>query len=75
MASAPPDTPADRDRDDDLGVECPRCGRAVEVRYYGPCTACAGQLRATYRAEARHVEVPEYEPKLNVTPNAVATKE
>jgi hypothetical protein len=32
-------------------------------------------LRATYQAVAREVEVAEYEPKMNVTPNAVATKD
>ena len=59
----------------DLTFECPRCGRAAEARYYGPCPDCATELRATYAGEARHVEVAEYEPKMNVTPNAVATKE
>jgi hypothetical protein len=28
-----------------------------------------------YAAEAREVEVEEYVPKMNVTPNAVASKE
>lgn len=28
-----------------------------------------------YRSEGRHVEVAEYEPKMNVTPNAVALKD
>jgi hypothetical protein len=56
-------------------LECPRCGRAVEERYYGPCAACRDDLRAAFDREARVVEVAEYEPKVNVTPNAVATRD
>jgi hypothetical protein len=33
------------------------------------------QLKATLGNEARDVEVAEYVPKMNVTPNAVATKD
>ena len=33
------------------------------------------QLRAKYQGQARVVEVAEYEPKMNVTPNAVALKD
>ena len=43
--------------------------------YYGPCASCRGQLRATLVGESRDVEAGEYEPKMNVTPNAVATKD
>ena len=32
-------------------------------------------MQATYAAEAREVDVADYEPKMNVTPNAVATKD
>jgi hypothetical protein len=56
-------------------VTCPRCGRTAEQRFYGPCDECRTALRAAYRAEGRVVEVAEYEPKMNVTPNAVATKD
>jgi hypothetical protein len=56
-------------------LTCPRCGRDVEERYYGPCAACREELRAAFQREARVVEVAEYEPKINVTPNAVATKD
>ena len=42
---------------------------------YGPCPSCRGELRAKFRAEGRVVEVAEYEPKMNVTPNAVALKD
>ncbi|MFZ1488567.1 MAG: hypothetical protein WAS51_01375 [Ilumatobacteraceae bacterium] len=51
---------------------CPRCQNLVEARFYGPCITCREELRATVGIEARHVEVAEYEPKMNVTPNAVA---
>jgi hypothetical protein len=33
------------------------------------------QLRAAYQSEGRVVEVAEYVPKMNVTPNAVALKD
>ena len=54
---------------------CPRCERTTTEEFYGPCEACRGELRATYAAEGRVVEVAEYEPKMNVTPNAVALKD
>ena len=54
---------------------CPRCGATVSERFYGPCADCRGELRAKYVAEGRVVEVAEYEPKMNVTPNAVALKD
>ena len=54
---------------------CPRCDRAVEARFYGPCDTCRHELRAAFVREAQVVEVAEYEPKMNVTPNAVALKD
>jgi hypothetical protein len=57
------------------GFTCPRCARLVSGEYYGPCDACRDELRATYQAQARVVEAAAYEPKMNVTPNAVASKE
>jgi hypothetical protein len=54
---------------------CPRCNTAVEARFYGPCDDCRTQLRDAFRREGRTVEVAEYEPKMNVTPNAVALKD
>jgi len=57
------------------GFECPRCGSVVDERFYGPCEVCRGQLRAKFFGEGRDVEVAEYEPKMNVTPNAVALKD
>ena len=59
----------------DLDVDCPRCGRSVHQPFYGPCAGCRTELRNCYAAEARAVEVAEYEPKMNVTPNAVALKD
>jgi hypothetical protein len=61
--------------DELLDLTCPRCGQAVTARFYGPCTECRGDLRAAYAGEARDVEVAAYEPKMNVTPNAVALKD
>jgi hypothetical protein len=58
-----------------VDVTCPRCGRDGEARFYGPCEACRHELRATFASEGRIVDVPEYEPKVNVTPNAVALKD
>lgn len=54
---------------------CPRCNSAVSDEFYGPCEDCRVRLRAQFRAEGRVVEVAEYEPKMNVTPNAVALKD
>ena len=58
-----------------LSFTCPRCAAEVEARFYGPCPACSKELRVVYAAVARDVEVAAYEPKMNVTPNAVALKE
>jgi len=58
-----------------LDFDCPRCRRPVSAAYYGPCEACVGELRVRYQAERSEVEVAEYEPKMNVTPNAVALKD
>jgi hypothetical protein len=44
-------------------------------RFYGPCATCRDALRTMFSATKRDVEVADYEPKMNVTPNAVATKE
>ncbi len=55
--------------------DCPRCGRAVEAAFYGPCEACLGELRVRFQAERSEVVAAEYEPKMNVTPNAVALKD
>ena len=54
---------------------CPRCTATVEARFYGPCDDCRSQLRDAFRREGRVVELAEYEPKMSVTPNAVALKD
>lgn len=54
---------------------CPRCALPVAERFYGPCSDCRSRLRSTISIEARVVEKAAYEPKMNATPNAVATKD
>lgn len=54
---------------------CPRCQSSVDEEFYAPCDECRGVLRATVRKDARDVDVAEYVPKMNVTPNAVALKD
>jgi hypothetical protein len=54
---------------------CPRCDQQVEEAWFGPCTPCRAELRATVGGEAREVAAADYVPKMNVTPNAVATKD
>jgi hypothetical protein len=59
----------------ELTFDCPRCSLEVTEAFYGPCTTCRGELRALLGGEAREVEAAAYEPKMNVTPNAVALKD
>ena len=54
---------------------CPRCGSTREERFYGPCSPCRAELRAKFVQEGRVVDVQEYVPKMNDTPNAVALKD
>ena len=63
------------DRPGPLSFDCPRCGTAVAEDYYGPCGTCRAVLRTEQAAEGSDVEAAAYEPKMNVTPNAVATKD
>jgi len=58
-----------------LSFVCPRCAVAVEEPTYGPCAACRVDLRAKFASEGRVIELAEYVPKMNVTPNAVALKD
>lgn len=60
---------------DVLDFACPRCAIPVNERFYGPCSSCREQLRATMAGEARDIDVAAYEPKMNVVPNQVATKD
>lgn len=54
---------------------CPRCHRDVTEAWYGPCTTCRDALRSSLGGEQRALDTVDYEPKMNVTPNAVATKD
>jgi hypothetical protein len=55
---------------------CPRCHLEVAERLYGPCSSCRNELGETIRrAAASPVVAAEYVPKMNVTPNQVATKD
>jgi len=54
---------------------CPRCQAAVDEVLYGPCDTCRTALRDQFRGEGRVIALAEYEPKMNVTPNAVALKD
>lgn len=58
-----------------LGFICPRCQLEVTEAFYGPCASCRTTLRATIGNESREVATQDYEPKMNVTPNAVALKD
>ncbi|MEY2401886.1 MAG: hypothetical protein QOJ08_1997 [Ilumatobacteraceae bacterium] len=60
---------------DTASFVCPRCGTSVEENFYGPCQSCRTELRSKYLGEGRVIDVAEYEPKINVTPNAVALKD
>ncbi len=61
--------------DEMIDFTCPRCRLQVTDEFYGPCSSCRTTLRATVGGTARDVERADYEPKMNVTPNAVATKD
>jgi hypothetical protein len=61
--------------DTPLTITCPRCHGQATERFYGPCQPCREQLRATIGLEAHDVETEAFEPKMNVTPNAVALKD
>lgn len=58
-----------------LQITCPRCTAECDVEYYGPCESCREQLKASLGGDAVEVVAAEYEPKMNVTPNAVALKD
>lgn len=54
---------------------CPRCGDPLDAAYWGPCPSCRDALAASVQGEARDIDVGAYEPKMNVVPNQVATKD
>jgi Zn finger protein HypA/HybF involved in hydrogenase expression len=58
-----------------MTFDCPRCQRSTDATYYGPCPVCREELVAAAVTEGRDVEIDAYEPKMNVVPNQVATKD
>ncbi len=58
-----------------IDFDCLRCGRTEPMRFRGLCAGCRDELRAAARRDTRDIEVAEYVPKMNVTPNAVALKD
>jgi hypothetical protein len=65
----------DDDAYEPIAMACLRCGVETPMRFAGPCPSCIAELREKYKGEARAVEDVVYEPKMNVTPNAVALKD
>lgn len=61
----------------ELVFTCPRCTRPARQRFYGPCATCYEELGAAMGSvpQGRTAERAAYEPKMNVTPNFVATKD
>jgi hypothetical protein len=55
--------------------ECMRCRQRSAMRFAGLCSACRGALHEAFAGEGRTIDVAAYEPKMNVTPNAVALKD
>ncbi|MGB3736984.1 MAG: hypothetical protein WA964_18645 [Ilumatobacter sp.] len=58
-----------------MEFSCPRCQAPTDGEFYAPCTTCRSDLATKFSGLGRDVEVAEYEPKMNVTPNAVALKD
>ena len=54
---------------------CPRCTTVISAESYGPCPDCIAELKAAQRTEGGDARAAAYEPKMNVTPNAVALKD
>lgn len=73
--SADPALPPQPPDDEPLRFTCPRCRLEVTQELYGPCPSCRTTLRALIGGEARDVDQVDYVPKMNVTPNAVASKD
>lgn len=57
-----------------MNFDCPRCTATVDEEFYGPCSPCRRKLRAAGLAP-RAIDAAPYEPKTNVIPNQVATKD
>ena len=61
--------------DGPLHFDCPRCREATAATYWGPCESCRTAMADASRRDGRDVEIGAYEPKMNVVPNQVATKD
>ena len=69
-------TDVDSTSTDPITFDCPRCGTAVEQRFWGPCSDCRAALVAAYLGEGTGpVETTRFEPAMHVVPNHVATKD
>lgn len=57
--------------------DCPRCGHAVEERFFGPCQGCRQQLNEQLAGEGsdQYEGTARFEPAMHVVPNHVATKD
>lgn len=73
--SAPAGPAARSGHDQVLEFTCPRCLQQVAETFYGPCSPCRESLRHSFAGTGRDVAAPAFEPKMNVTPNAVALKD
>lgn len=71
----PTDYPERPEAFDLSSFPCPRCDTTTTADMYGPCSSCVDELQATQVREKSEVEAAAYEPKMNVTPNAVALKD
>lgn len=60
---------------DVLDFVCPRCHLPASQRFYGPCDGCVEALKTAQNLSRQAAVVADYVPKMNVTPNAVATKD
>jgi hypothetical protein len=58
-----------------IDLACLRCGTVVPMRFAGVCPTCRDELRTKFDIAPRDLVVAEYEPKRNVTPNSVATRD
>ena len=58
-----------------IELDCMRCRRRARMRFAGMCPDCRDELRAKYSDPGRIVPADAYEPKGNVTPNAVAVRD
>ncbi len=58
-----------------IDLACLRCGQVALMRFAGVCPTCRDELRAKFDIEPREIAVADYEPKRNVTPNAVAARD